>query len=110
LEAHIAVLDSSLDTGTPPTGQSETLDQIGGDIAAIWSSGKSIEYMAGLHDEYFADLRKYDRRVAEEAAGAGNSGQSPGRRLLATGLDLLLGATVLGGLFALFMPRRGLPD
>jgi len=105
LEAHMTVLDSTPYPRTSGTGQGDTLDQIGGDIEAIWSSGRSVEYVAGLHDEYFSDLRKYDSRVAEEAAAAGDSGQSPGRRLLATGLDLLLGATVFGGLFALFMPR-----
>ncbi|MFL5732690.1 MAG: hypothetical protein ACJ78Q_05755 [Chloroflexia bacterium] len=95
-EAHLAGL-----------GSSATPAQLSTDVDAIWSSGRSIEYVAGLHDEYFTDLRRYDGRVTEEAAAPLVSNQLPGRRMMATGLNLLLGLVIFGGLLALFAPRRG---
>jgi hypothetical protein len=82
------------------------------DIAGLWDSGRAVEYVAGLddhsglHSEYYRTLETYDRKVQAQAGGVNEGPQSAGRRALATGLNLLLGLVTLGGLAALFAPRR----
>src|SRR5436190_3632692 len=76
------------------------------DIDNIWASGRSIEYVAGLHDEYYQDLQTYDGKVATVANAANQPQQSSTRRLVANSFNVLLGAVVFGGLAALFVARK----
>jgi hypothetical protein len=96
LESHIATLDAAGQAGVAGIEQ---------DVAGIWASGRSIEHIGSLHAEYYRLLKEYDPKV-EAAANGTTDGMRPDRVMLATGLNLLVGAVTLGGLAALFMRRR----
>jgi hypothetical protein len=96
LESHIATLDVA--------GQAVVVG-IEQDVAGIWASGRSIEHTGSLHAEYYRLLKEYDPKVDAAANGISTDAR-PDRVMLATGLNLLVGAVTLGGLAALFMRRR----
>lgn len=99
LQADVAALQAN---GGPNRA---ALDRIEADVAAIWESGRSIEYVGGYHPTYYDALREYHSKLEEAVAAAGKRPRSTLRQVLANGLNLLLGAVTLAGLAALFMPR-----
>lgn len=103
LAAHVAALDPQAAVGSTQAA----IDAIGRDISGIWASGRSVERIESLHNEYYRLLKVYDARLQQVAAqDAANQGPQS-RRALATVLDLGVGLVLLGGLAALFMPRAG---
>lgn len=102
LSSHAAALDPNPDPRINVESTVTTLNQIGQDITNIWASGRSVEYVASLHDDYYAMLRTYDGQVLVLANSSG-AGPDGGRRAVATGFTLLLGTVTLGGLAMLFM-------
>ena len=96
LESHISTLDATGQAGVAGIEQ---------DVAGIWASGRSIEYVESLHAEYYRMLKEYDPKV-EAAANGTTAGARPDRVMLANGLNLLVGVVTLGGLAAIFMRRR----
>ena len=72
-------------------------------MTAIWVSGRSVEYVGGLHEDYLAMLRTYDTKVEARSKDGGAEGPQGGRLVLADALTLLLGLVVAGGLFGLFL-------
>ena len=98
LNAHIGALTP--DENTP---EAQLLDAINADIAAIWSSGRSVENLGSLHDEYRTLLQAYDAKV--QAAATGQGGGSPSSRIyLATTLDIVIGLFVVVGVAGLLIP------
>jgi hypothetical protein len=83
----------------------QALDRIAGDIAAIWESGRSVEYVGGYHSTYHDALREYHSKLEEAVAAAGNRPRSTLRLVLANVLNVVVGAITLAGLAVLFMPR-----
>ena len=98
LNAHIGLLTP--DENTPET---QLLDSITADIAAIWSSGRSVENLGSLHDEYRTLLQAYDAKVQAAATGQG-SGSSTSRLYLATALNVLVAIFVVVGVAGLLVP------
>ncbi len=105
LRSHIAALNPDPNPHTAGGGTTTTLDQIGQDITNIWASGRSVEYAAGLHNDYFAMLRTYDQQVQAQTNTNKDTGPTGGKRALANALTVLLGALTFVGLVALFMPQ-----
>ncbi len=106
LKAYIAALNPDPDPRTNTPSVDETLDAISGDVNAIWADGRSIERFESLHNEYARVLQVYDGQLQLVAANSSGNAPLTGRVAFATALDLLIGAVTLGGLAALFMPRR----
>lgn len=105
LEGHITSLTSSLDSPNEEPSREQTIDAIEEVIAAIWSSGRSIENLGSLHDEYRTLLQNYDVKVQAAATGQG-SVQPAERMYLATALNVLVGGFVLVGVAGLLMPPK----
>lgn len=105
LTSHVAMLNPDPNTHGAGSNTVVTLEQIDQDVTDIWASGRSVEYVAGLHDDYYAELRTYDQQVQVQAGSNGDSGPTGGKRVLANALTALLGVVTFGGLAALFMTR-----
>jgi hypothetical protein len=101
LNAHIEALTP--DENTPEAQLLDAINAINADIAAIWSSGRSVENLGSLHDEYRTLLQAYDAKV--QAAATGQGGGSPSSRIyLATTLDIVIGLFVVVGVAGLLIP------
>ena len=106
LQLHVAELTREQLPSGPQTDGGSILTAIEQDVENIWEAGRSVEYVAGLHDDYHTYLAVYDAGVKTQASGAANSRPDGGRLLLASALNLVLGALLVAGCAALFMPRR----
>lgn len=104
LTSHVAALGPDPNPHSAGSRATTTLDQIDQDVSGIWASGRSVEHVAGLHNDYYAMLRTYDGQVQTTAKEAGSSGPTGGKLVLANALTALLGALTFGGLVALFVP------
>lgn len=103
LDGHITVLNPNPNPHTEGLSREQIIDAILEDIAAIWSSGHSVENLGSLHDEYRTLLQAYDMKVQAAATGQG-SVQPTSRVYLATALNILVGGFVLAGVAGLLMP------
>ena len=103
LDGHITALDPNLNPHKEGLSREQIIDAILADITAIWSSGRSIENLGSLHDEYRTLLQAYDMKVQAAATGEG-SAQPTSRMYLATALNILVGGFVLAGVAGLLMP------
>jgi hypothetical protein len=101
LEAHSAALKS----GASADANKQALDGISQDIANIWESGRSVEYVAGLHTDYRDELATYDTKVQEAAQGPETVTGPSNNRASAWGLTVAVSLLTLGGIMALFMPK-----
>jgi hypothetical protein len=101
LKEHIAALDSALAARDAPASKAVATN-ISADVTRVWALGRSVERIESLHKGYEKVLREYDTGIQAAIAAAS---QSPPALSPAGGLDLLVGAVVLLGLAALFMPR-----
>ncbi|MBF6611827.1 MAG: hypothetical protein IVW55_01715 [Chloroflexi bacterium] len=102
LAAHITALSPSPASGS----RQEAISSISSDVTNSWNMGRSIERIESLHNEYYRVLQNYDANIQAAATNSNIAGTSPGKALIATGLDLIVGAVTLGGLMALFLPHR----
>jgi hypothetical protein len=100
LEGHLAALD-----GSSAQDRAQALDGIERDVAAIWESGRSVEYVSGLHTDYRDELAAYDSKVAQAAQDPHAATPQVTSPVIAWGLTLVVTALTLAGLTALFMPR-----
>jgi hypothetical protein len=105
VQAQIDSLDSDLGALNTNGDSRAALNGIKRDIDGIWASGRSVEYIAGLHAEYHDDLATYDSKVAIAAQDPHAATPVSVRPVFAWGLTLIISALTLGGLVALFMPR-----
>ncbi len=103
LEGHITSLNSRLVTPNDGPSRELIVNAISADITAIWTSGRSVENLGGLHDEYRTLLQNYDVKVLAAATSQG-SAQPTSRVYLATTLNILVGGFVLVGVAGLLMP------
>jgi hypothetical protein len=104
--ADVGKLDAALGgTEVTPTDKS-TLDQYQATISGLKSAGRSIEYVESLHSQYFTLLQNYDAKLQAVASGSGASNLSGSRTMIATATNLLVGAALVVGLVAIFLPRR----
>ncbi|HKP54475.1 MAG TPA: hypothetical protein VJ183_17705 [Chloroflexia bacterium] len=75
------------------------LEAFSSDLDNISASGRSIQHIESLHEQYYAFLNRYDGAVQATIA-AGDTTRSPSS--LALALNLLVGALALAGIGALF--------
>ena len=87
-----------------PTDKS-TIVQYQATIADLKSAGRSVEYIESLHSQYFTLLQNYDTKLQAVASGSGASNLSGSRTIIATATNLLVGAALVVGLVAIFLPR-----
>lgn len=99
LRSHTTALSGAGDPGA-------ALDGIARDLGDIWASGRSVEYVAGLNEEYNSELTVYDGKVQVAAASPEATAQGARRQVVAVGLDVLVGLITFAGLAALFLPGR----
>jgi hypothetical protein len=102
LREHIIALDSALAARDAPASKAVATN-IGTDVTRVWGLGRSVERIESLHKGYEKVLREYDTGIQASLA---NAAGPPPAISLAGALDLTVGAVVLFGLAALFMPRR----
>jgi hypothetical protein len=100
LSGHIVALGIGTQSDVGPT-----LKALDRDVTAIWESGRSVEYIASLHDTYYGFLQTYDRQVEAAANSVPSAGPSGGRRLIAGALAALVSLAAVAGIAALFAPR-----
>ncbi len=96
---------SSLGSEASVDANKQALDGISRDIADIWESGRSVEYVAGLHSEYNQELATYDTKVREATRGPETVTGPSNNRVSSWGLTAVVSLLTLGGLAALFMPK-----
>ena len=82
-----------------------SLSQYGIAITRLREAGRSIEYIESLHSQYFTLLQNYDTKLQAVASGSGASNLSGSRTMIATATNLLVGAALVVGLVAIFLPR-----
>jgi tetratricopeptide (TPR) repeat protein len=82
-----------------------SLSQYGIAITRLREAGRSIEYVESLHSQYFTLLKNYDTKLQAAASGSGGSNLSGSRTIIATATNLLVGAALVVGLVAIFLPR-----
>jgi hypothetical protein len=102
--ADVSKLDAAMG-GAAVTLEGNALIQYQATIADLRSAGRSIEYVESLHSQYFTLLQNYDTKLQAVASGSGASNLSGSRRIIATATNLLVGAALVVGLVALFLPR-----
>lgn len=104
--ADVGKLDNALGgAAVRPTDDKSTLAQYQATIADLKSAGRSIEYVESLHSQYFTLLQNYDTKLQAVASGSGASNLSGSRTIIATATNLLVGAALVVGLVAIFLPR-----
>jgi hypothetical protein len=104
LDSHIADLDSAISGGNIANTDFAAL--FASDLENVKASGHSIERIESLHNDYFKTLATYDGQVADVVGSPEQSASPLGGWVLANGLNLGLGLLILGGVFAIFAPRR----
>jgi small-conductance mechanosensitive channel len=87
--------------------QRQVADAVSKDVDNIWATGRSIEYMEALHEQYYAFLKTYDGAVQATIA-QGDTAQAPSP--LALTLNALVGVLALGGIGALFVSGTNRPQ
>jgi hypothetical protein len=100
LKGHLAALDAS-----SSQARLQALEGINSDVAAIWESGRSVEYIAGLHTEYRDELAAYDAKVVQAAQDPQAATPAVTSPVFSWGLTVIITALTLAGLTALFLPR-----
>jgi hypothetical protein len=87
-----------------PTDKS-TLIQYQATIDDLKWAGRSVEYIESLHSQYYTLLQNYDTKLKAVASGSEASILSGGRTIIATVTNLMVGAALVVGLVAIFLPR-----
>ncbi|MEP6774377.1 MAG: hypothetical protein ABJA50_02180 [Chloroflexota bacterium] len=103
--ADVGKLEVALDGAAVTLTDKSTLVQYQATIADLKSAGRSIEYIEGLHSQYFTLLQNYDTKLQAVASGSEASNLSGSRTIIATATNLLVGAALVVGLVAIFLPR-----
>lgn len=101
--ADVGKLDAAL--GGAAVTDKSTLAQYQAAISGLRSAGRSIEYIESLHSQYYTLLQNYDTKLQAVASGSGASNLSGSRTMIATATNLLVGAALVVGLVAIFLPR-----
>ena len=103
--ADVSKLEVTLGGAAVTATDKSTLDQYQATIENLKSAGRSIEYIESLHSQYFTLLQNYDTKLQAVASGSGASNLSGSRTMIATATNLLVGAALVVGLVAIFLPR-----
>lgn len=102
INSHIAQLNPD---ANPQAGGSNPVDGIAADIKAIWESGRSVEQVGLQHTKYLERLQTYDSKIQSFVQSGGGSTLSSGRKVLAMGLNLIVGLLLAAGVAFLLLPR-----
>lgn len=89
----------------PPQERLRLLDNLEGITGQIWESGRSIEYVSAIHEEFRDALEDYEAAVQRLVDARGKP--SP-LRSIGLFVNVAIGAVVLAGLGLLFMGRDGI--
>ncbi len=103
--ADVDKLDAAVGSAAVTPTDKSKLAQYQATITDLKSAGRSIEYIESLHSQYFTLLQNYDTKLQAVASGSGASNLSGSRTIIATLTNLLVGAALVVGLVAIFLPR-----